>query len=384
MFLTTMVHMQTVRPDYPVPPSIGYGTFYRDVEFASIFPDSKTFPGLIPATTPSNIVLDYNVAKAAPSFDFAGFGNRYYAGPAPPGPTVNPLSAEQPMLDCIESIWPVLTQSKTTVAPYSSLLPLPFLRSQPSFFALMVALIAERDVWLLDGTVLNRYWDERRAPRDESYTEDVRTASQTSRPAAVVWQNLRAAAESGWDFSSRWLADSKTLSRVRTLALLPPDLNSLLVRLEETLAKVYRLNGNGDMAAYYAQRAEARADAIQRLMWDPEDGVFANYLWRAEKTTRNATAATMLPMFLKVSPAEQARMIADTVSSKLLETGGLGTTLVNSGQQWDASNGWAPLQWIEVVGLSNYGFAALAQPSRRDGWRTIFSLPTGSKAGGKI
>jgi hypothetical protein len=95
MFLTTMVHMQTVRPDYPVPPSIGYGTFYRDVEFASIFPDSKTFPGLIPATTPSNIVLDYNVAKAAPSFDFAGFGNRYYAGPAPPGPTVNPLSAEQ-------------------------------------------------------------------------------------------------------------------------------------------------------------------------------------------------------------------------------------------------------------------------------------------------
>jgi alpha,alpha-trehalase len=89
-------------------------------------------------------------------------------------------------------------------------------------------------------------------------------------------------------------------------------------------------------------------------------------------------------MFLKVSPAEQARMIADTVSSKLLETGGLGTTLVNSGQQWDASNGWAPLEWIEVVGLSNYGFAALAQPSRRDGWRTIFSPPTGSKAGGKI
>lgn len=453
--LATMVHAQSVGPDYPVPPSIEYGTFYRDVELASIFPDSKTFSDLIPATTPPNILLNYDAAKAMPGFDLAGFVNQYFSGPTPPGPTVNPASAGQPMLDYIESLWPVLSQSTTTVAPYSTLLPLPYSyvvpggrfrevyywdsyfamlgleqdgrhdlalsmlknfayeidtyghipngnrsyylsRSQPPFFALMVALIAQHDgdgtyvtylpelqaefdywmqgendvlpgravghvVRLLDGTILNRYWDERRAPRDESYAEDVRTTSQTSRRAAVVWQNLRAAAESGWDFSSRWLADGKTLSTVQTLALLPPDLNSLLVRLEETLSKAYRLNGNGDMAAYYAQRAETRIDAIRRLMWDSEDSVFTDYLWRVGKTTRNVTAATMLPMFLNVSSAEQARMIADTVSGKLLETGGLATTLVNSGQQWDAPNGWAPLQWIAVVGLRNYGFAVLAQ-----------------------
>jgi alpha,alpha-trehalase len=453
--LATMAHAQTVGPDYPAPPSIEYGTFYRDVELSSIFPDSKTFPDLIPATTPSNIVLDYNAVKAMPGFDLAAFVNQYFSGPTPPGPTVNPASAAQPMLDYIESLWPVLSQSTMTVAPYSTLLPLPYSyvvpggrfrevyywdsyftmlgleqdgrhdlalgmlknfayeidnyghipngnrsyylsRSQPPFFALMVALIAQHDgeqtyvtylpelqaefdywmrgetdvlpgravghvVRLLDGTVLNRYWDERRAPRDESYAEDVRTASQTSRPAVVVWQNLRAAAESGWDFSSRWLADGKTLSTVQTLALLPPDLNSLLVRLEETLSKAYRLNGNADMAAYYGQRAEARVDAIQRLMWDPDDGVFTDYLWRAEKTTRKVTAATMLPMFLKVSSVEEARTIADTVSSKLLETGGLATTLVNSGQQWDAPNGWAPLQWIAVQAFTNYGYNDLAQ-----------------------
>ncbi len=145
-------------------------------------------------------------------------------------------------------------------------------RSQPPFFSLMVELIArhdgvttyltylpelqaEHDYWmqgdndvrsghalrnvvrLLDGTVLNRYWDERPAPRDESYKEDVETALQTQRSSAFVWRNLRAAAESGWDFSSRWLADGKTLATIRTLALLPPDLNSLLVHLEVTLAK---------------------------------------------------------------------------------------------------------------------------------------------------
>ena len=32
-----------------------------------------------------------------------------------------------------------------------------------------------------------------------------------------------------------------------------------------------------------------------------------------------------------------------------------------SGQQWDAPNGWAPLQWIAVEGLRAYGFDALAK-----------------------
>ena len=48
------------------------------------------------------------------------------------------------------------------------------------------------------------------------------------------------------------------------------------------------------------------------------------------------------------------------MEGKLLDVGGLATTLVDSGQQWDAPNGWAPLQWIAVVGLRNYGFDRLA------------------------
>lgn len=30
------------------------------------------------------------------------------------------------------------------------------------------------------------------------------------------------------------------------------------------------------------------------------------------------------------------------------------TTLNNTGQQWDAPNGWAPLQWMTIWGLRNY------------------------------
>jgi alpha,alpha-trehalase len=455
VILATDVCAQTVGPDYPVPPSIEYGSLYRDVELSSIFSDSKTFPDLIPATSPSDILFDYYTAKESPGFDLQSFVNQYFSGPTPPGPNVNPASSGEHMLDYIESLWPVLQQSAPSVPAYSTLLPLPYpyvvpggrfrevyywdsyftmlgleedgqhalavdmlkdfafeidqydhipngnrsyylSRSQPPFFSLMVDLIAkhdgsgtyatylpelraEYDYWmqgedevlpgraarhvvrLLDGTVLNRYWDERHAPRDESYLEDVQTASQSSRPAPEVWRDLRAAAESGWDFSSRWLADGQTLATIRILALLPPDLNSLLVHLEETLATAYQQCGNTELANVYTERAQNRADAIRRLMWDADNGVFTDYLWREGRVTGNITAATLFPLFLGVSTVAQAQTVASTVSSKLLQPGGLATTLVNTGEQWDAPNGWAPLQWIAVMGLRDYGYSTLAE-----------------------
>jgi alpha,alpha-trehalase len=216
-------------------------------------------------------------------------------------------------------------------------------------------------VRLADGTLLNRYWDARDAPRDESYKEDVQTASTSSRPARVVYRNLRATAESGWDFSSRWLEDGETLGTVRTLSILPVDLNCLLVHLEQTLSEAYLLTGNDRQAAAYHRRAQRRAEAIGYLMWDAQEGMFTDFLWRSGKLTGNTTAATLYPLFLELATFNQARAVAATVQQKLLDVGGLATTLVTSGQQWDAPNGWAPLQWIAVEGLRNYGFGSLAQ-----------------------
>src|SRR5271170_4809884 len=354
-----------------VPPSIKYGPLYRDVQLRGIFPDSKTFPDLIPHATPQNVVRNYTVARQAPDFDLARFVSTHFSGPVPPGPAVSPAEDGETLGTYVVSLWPVLTESYNSVPPYATLLPLPYpyvvpggrfrevyywdsyftmlgleqtgkhalavdllkdfafeidryahipngnrsyylSRSQPPFFALMVELIARHDgtvtyvtylpelqaeydwwmqgkkvvrpgqanrhvVELADGKILNRYWDERPAPRDESYNEDVETAATSNRPHAVVWRNLRAAAESGWDFSSRWLTDGRTLATVRTLDLLPPDLNSLLAQLERTLARAYRLKGDAVNSAAYAARANVRTAAIRRLMWDAQDGVFTDY-----------------------------------------------------------------------------------------------------------
>jgi alpha,alpha-trehalase len=122
----TGVCAQTVGPDDPVPPSIEYGPLYRDVELSSIFPDSKTFPDMIPAASPATVRADYDTAQGTPGFDLAAFVSQYFSGPTPSGPTVNPASSGQHMLDYVRSLWPVLQQSAASVPPYSTLLPLPY------------------------------------------------------------------------------------------------------------------------------------------------------------------------------------------------------------------------------------------------------------------
>lgn len=88
-----------------------------------------------------------------------------------------------------------------------------------------------------DGSILNRYWDESERPRDESYAEDVITARHSGRHTPTVFRNLRAAAESGWDFSSRRYGDGMDLGSTRTLEIVPIDLNCLLFGLEQAVAR---------------------------------------------------------------------------------------------------------------------------------------------------
>ncbi|MDO9367570.1 MAG: alpha,alpha-trehalase TreF [Sphingopyxis sp.] len=213
---------------------------------------------------------------------------------------------------------------------------------------------ANRVARLADGSLLNRYWDPRGTPRDESWREDVATAAGSDRPADDVYRDLRAGAESGWDFSSRWL-DGASLSSIRTTAIAPIDLNAFLFGLETAIAAA----GDGD-AALFAGRAALRRDAINRHLWDADSGQFLDYDIERARPRPNLSAAALAPLLSGVATQAQADAIARFTSDRLLAPGGLRTTLIDSGQQWDNPNGWAPLQWIAVAGLRRYGHHELA------------------------
>ncbi|WP_158783005.1 alpha,alpha-trehalase TreA [Pantoea sp. BAV 3049] len=270
-------------------------------------------------------------------------------------------------------------------------------RSQPPFFSMMVDLLAqhegdsaysnylpelqkEYDYWmadadklkpgeaskrvvkLKDGTLLNRYWNARDVPRTESYMDDIATAKDvTERNKGELYRDLRAGAASGWDFSSRWFAKPGDLSTIQTTTILPVDLNALMFHLEQTLAHANKLAKNDEASQRFDALAKKRQDAINRYQWDSRQGWYADYDWQKAAVRPQLTAATLFPLYLKVATEDKAAKTATAVQKQLVKEGGLVTTTNNNGQQWDAPNGWAPLQWAAVEGLNNYGKQALAK-----------------------
>ncbi len=217
-----------------------------------------------------------------------------------------------------------------------------------------------RVVKLADGSLLNRYWDDVDAPRDESFREDESLARSSGREPEQLYRDIRAAAESGWDFSSRWLRDPRSLASIDTTQIVPVDLNSLLFGLEQAIRAGCERQGDRACSAEFAQRAAERRRAIDRFLWDDARGAYADYRWSEHQHTPVLSAATLYPLFESLASATQAQRVATAVRASLLARGGLATTVLRTGLQWDAPNGWAPLQWIAVRGLKDAGQTSLA------------------------
>ncbi len=220
----------------------------------------------------------------------------------------------------------------------------------------------ERVVPMPDGSLLNRYWDDRDTPRDESFAEDRATAAKASgRSAAQMYRDLRAGAESGWDFSSRWLTDPNDLATIRTTSIVPIDLNALLWAMETRIAKGCGEATDQPCQLEFTKRADARKAAVDRYLWLGNESRFADWSRDDSKPTAVLSSATLYPLFVGMASPAQAKAVAETTRGKLVAPGGLRTTGTRNGQQWDAPNGWAPLQWVAIDGLGHYDQQDLAR-----------------------
>jgi alpha,alpha-trehalase len=257
-------------------------------------------------------------------------------------------------------------------------------RSQPPFLSLMLGeltdgghwkidedtvriLQKEYDYWLkstltldIDGSPMDcfRYSDEEKGPRPESWKEDIELAHSSG--SNEVYSHLRAACASGWDFSSRWCRNRMALDSIRTAEIIPVDLNCLIYALESKLSEYYQALGETELSEKYSTLSSKRKSVIQSRFFNEEIGMFDD-LEESLHFIGNRALSGFFPLYFQLATADQAAQCARVIEQQFLKSGGLVTTDIQSGQQWDSPNGWAPLQYMTVKGLQKYGYHELAE-----------------------
>lgn len=160
----------------------------------------------------------------------------------------------------------------------------------------------------------------------------------------------RSMRESGFDPSNRF-----GLFGVDVIHYAPVCLNVLLAVLEADLAELASKLGDTASAERWNGLAQERKERIDRYLWDEARGLYFDWNFQTGKRRPYPFATTFWPLWARLASREQAvRVLANL---PLFERpGGLRTSDRETGSQWDAPYGWAPLQYFAVLGMDNYGF----------------------------
>ncbi|KAJ8558688.1 hypothetical protein ON010_g8761 [Phytophthora cinnamomi] len=218
--------------------------------------------------------------------------------------------------------------------------------------------------------ILNRYTSNANYPRPESYREDVLIAAEifdrtmqredgnaaaTERYKDKYYNNVIAAAESGWDFSSRWLRDPLDMKSMVTSSVVPVELNSIMYRVECNLMEFNRHLSNEDRAQFFERAAARRLEAIDAILWSEKHHSWKDYDLETDSHSATVSVSDYTPLWAKAfnsSDIDRLKHVVTSLkSSGLLQVGGVQTTTIFSGQQWDSPNAWPPEQDIVVEGL---------------------------------
>jgi alpha,alpha-trehalase len=208
----------------------------------------------------------------------------------------------------------------------------------------------------VNGHRLARYGDKSNGPRPESYREDVVTASvfATEEEREALYSELKAGAESGMDYSSRWfIKDGKqggNLTDIKCRSIIPVELNAFLFWDAQIIAEFYHLAGDLQKQSEYLLKSYEIYAAIQAVLWDEEVGVWLDYNMVNQKRSDFFTPTNLAPLWVGgFNHADKAK-ITEKVLAYIERTGiddfpgGVPNSLNPSGEQWDFPNVWPPMQ----------------------------------------
>lgn len=233
----------------------------------------------------------------------------------------------------------------------------------------------EFDFWMTNRTVdvekdgrnytLARYYEESSGPRPESYREDYMTSQsfRTDEEKDHYYSELKTAAESGWDFSSRWFildgTNKGNLTNLKARYIIPVDLNSIIYRNARLLSEYNLKMGNATKAEEYAKRAEKWKEAVTAVLWHDEVGAWLDYDILNDVKRDYFYPTNILPLWTYCyDPSKREEYVSKVLkylekSQVMLNLGGIPTTLEHSGEQWDYPNAWPPLQYFVIMSLNH-------------------------------
>ncbi|KAF2203171.1 neutral trehalase short isoform [Delitschia confertaspora ATCC 74209] len=190
----------------------------------------------------------------------------------------------------------------------------------------------------------------------------------------------RAVRESGHDTSYRLEKVAADLATV--------DINALLYKYEVDIGRIIRAHfgdkleipagycakgfepGYVETSASWERRARKRRAAVDKYLWNEEEGMYFDYNTAKQEQTGYESATTFWPLWSGLATPRQAAVLVSSALPKLEAFGGLVSGTEKSrgpigidrpNRQWDYPFGWAPQQILAWVGLQRYGYEHDAQ-----------------------
>nr|AHM26076.2 trehalase [Anisakis simplex] len=230
---------------------------------------------------------------------------------------------------------------------------------------------------------LYRYHVIAEGPRPESYREDMESAEhiQDLIEKQRLWGDIAAAAESGRDFSSRWFSKdgpvAGKMGSTRTSSILPVDLNAIICGNWRLMANLYEAMNDLVSAEQCRQNFNAMRQAIHQVFWDEDCGCWFDYDIVTGKHVTDYMDTNFFPLFTGCThdgfnPSKVVSYLSS--SGALSYPGGLPSSLIASGQQWDFPNAWAPTTWVVIQGLRATGQKELARQIAEKWIRKNYSM----------
>lgn len=286
--------------------------------------------------------------------------------------------SQPPMLSCmVYEIYKHSESKKDLVEEF-----LPVMKQEMLFWR-----DCKRTIHLNNDTIVSRYYSEWTKPRPESLREDLSTFElfklglewskiQDKKRKSLenkFFRNISAAAESGWDFSSRWLDESNSLESIRTTRILPVDLNAILIKSERIISTLATEVGDTHTSAQFDAFYRERRQSFVSLFWDPVMCKWRDILLNDDCSEiigfsrEEDYASDWVPLWC-LEEEEDLQMHEQAIkslrNSKINASGGVSASSIFTGQQWDWPNVWPPSQYFLAEGC--WSVARLVQSCGRE------------------